>query len=273
MKIILSTMTRHIRTSGDVPRICLIGKWLPEMGFEADSLVQAIPEKGGVRFTSYRQHIPCYSELVKETRQQHGKLFPVLWRSAHHTKSPALITSGRYLEKGGLAVGDLLAVCYAYGQIQVKKCDLPSLGIAESAPHQTLRVSTLKQNKGDLLLPKIRLGHSWMADEGFVKDALVSVQAEPDNQTITFWLENEGILRYQDLVKQARQPHRRLIQVSESSSRGNYTPCLTVSGSLLSRAGFDIGDAVIVTHHYGLIRCHKILVETLGFDIPDDSLT
>ena len=264
MKTAIATLSKQGKGES-IPRICLAGNWLSDVGFDPDSLVQAIPEKDGILFTAYDENIRSYRELVQETKRQNGKLFPVMFAIQGKHKCPTIATVGSYLVSNGLVVGDVLILRYGSGKIQARKCDITSWVGDSSESSQILLVRDGKRKKNAPPLPHIRIGRAWLSEIGFQKDALVSVHSEWE--TITLTLESQGISEYREVVKRVRTNRMRLIQITDVKNNGKYAPVLTLSGTTLTRSGFEIGDVVVATYTEGQIRFHKIPSEQLGFTL------
>lgn len=247
--------------AGKRPKICLIGSWLSEMGFEPDSLVMAMPEQDGMTFTLCNENIKKYSELVKSAKEQNGKLMQIILMSHKGKKFPTLVTTGSYITSKGLEIGDSLVVRYEYGFIKIRKIDLTRFGFTER-----YKVSVVGKSKGKQAhhyIPTVRLGGDWLTEIGFEKDVLVTVFSEPDS--ILFQLHDEGIKKYSALVKYAREHKMRLIQVSEISDRNKRIPHMTLTGSCLEYADFGMDDVFVVSYEYGRIKLKKIDFQSLGF--------
>lgn len=245
------------------PKICVIGTWLAEMGFEPDSLVMAIPKQDGMTFTLCDENIKKYSDLVKSTKEQKGKLMQIILMSHKGKKSPTLITTGNYIRSGGLEIGDNIVVRYEYGIIKIKKLDFVRLGLTEHSHTKIAVVGKSKRKQAHNHVPTIRLTGDWLAKIGFEKDGLVTAFSEPN--TIIFQSQDDGIGKYSTLVKYARENKMRLIQVSQISNRIKQVPSIFLTGSCLEHADFQINDVFVAEYEQGLIKLKKINFDTLGF--------
>lgn len=284
MNTLFLTVTK---TGGAVkrPKICLMGKWLPEMGFVTDSLVMAIPEENGITFTLCNENIKKYSDLVKHTKEKNGKLISILWMAHKGSHYPTLHTTGNYICSSGLEIGDSVAVRYEYGVIQLKKIDQAhrndsnntdaptvrgrrklvqnQLGLTEDSSIKIAVVGKSRRNHAYLYVPTIRLTGEWMKEIGFVKDGLMTISSEPDS--ILFQLQNEDIRQYSALVKYAREHHMQLAQVGEINSRKKKVPHICLTGSPLECAGFHFEDVFTISYKQGFIRLTKVNLKQFGF--------
>ena len=245
------------------PKVCLIGAWLSEMGFEPDSLVMAIPENNGMSFTLCDENIKKYSDLVKIAKEQNGKLIQIILMSHKGKKSPTLNTTGNYIYNGGLEIGDNIVVRYEYGSIKIRKINPQKLGLTEHSNTKIAVVGKSKRKQAHNHVPTIRLTGDWLAEIGFEKDGLVTAFSEPDK--IIFQSQDDGIQKYSALVKYARENKMRLIQVSQISYRNKQVPSIFLTGSCLEHADFHINDVYVAEYEQGLIKLKKIDFEQLGF--------
>lgn len=253
----LSTLNRESCRSGgkQPPRISFRGGWLNEMGFIPDALVQALPEQDGMLFQLWNENIGRYSDLHVSTREKGGNLIHVYHSEATGHEGTTLVTTGKYIYSGGLAIGDVLIAKYEYGSIKVKKIDLNAF-----PDIKFITVTGIKEKHTGTLLPKVRLYGDWLNGIGFVPDALVIAFVE--NGKITFRLQDEGIEKYSAFVKYARENKGKLIQIR---TEGENLPVISISGSFVQKAGFATDDMLTVTSEHSLICLQKPDFEKLGF--------
>jgi len=115
------------------------------------------------------------------------------------------------------------------------------------------------------LLPKIYLYGNWLAEFGFINNALV--QALPEDNGIVFNLCNE-IICYSELYERTNASNGKLIQIYAD----RQSVALTLSGHFLSNVGLAIGDALIAKYDYGVIRVRKVDPIKLGFDVSPSNI-
>jgi len=263
MNTIFSSVTSI--TGGGVrrPKICFCGSWLPEAGFNPDALVQAIPEKNGMKFTLYDENIEKYSDLLRITKESNGKLIPVSLLKYKGVTYPSINTTGNYICSGGLAIGDTLVVRSCDGVIEAKKLDVMNLGIKGADKAKALIVGSVREKGSGIRVAKINLRSEWLYGTGFTKNRLVIASYKPG--VITLKLQNENIKQYSELVKYARKHNAKLLQVSEYPNHGKPVPYISVSGSFLYNAGFFKGNVYLAFYEYGLIRLIRLSYRALGF--------
>jgi len=108
-------------------QLSISAKWLSDMGFALNSLVQVLPEPGGLSFTLHDETFTKYSELLSITTEMGGTLMKV---SLHYR--PRLGLSGVYLRRAGLRVGDNLLVLYKHGFIRARKIQSGAVRVVKS---------------------------------------------------------------------------------------------------------------------------------------------
>jgi len=236
---------------GNLPRIVCSGSWLPDMGFVTGALVQAIPEPDGMSFTLCDENIRRYSELSRSTDEQNGKLIQVIFSKNKKSYGEMIATSGHYIVSGGLSIGDSLIVHYKYGYIRMLK-----------AHGMIGTVGSLNDKRAGKTISRIRLFGEWLADAGFVRDALAVAVSEPGSITLTLY--DKGIEQYSALVKYVRDNGHKLLQFWQyyKSEKSSY---VEIRGSCLESAGFTSGDLYDVYCEYGLIKLKKLELKDLGF--------
>jgi len=221
------------------------------MGFVAGALVQAIPEPQGMRFTLCDENISRYSELSHATAGQNGKLIQVIFSNNNKNYGPMITTSGQYLLSGGLSIGDRLIVQCRPGLIRMRK-----------APGTVGAVGSCIDRYTGKAAPVIRLCGQWLAEAGFVRDALAVATPEPG--CITLDLHDRGIEQYSLLVKHARENKLKLVQIRQYYKNKNSS-FAAIKGQSLAQAGFGVGDLFRLSSEYGLVRLQKLDLKSLGF--------
>jgi len=243
MSIYLLNVINAGTDSAPSPSLCFRGKWLPKMGFISGALVKAIPKPGGMEFILRDEYIFSYSELVASVRRQGGKLLNVC------CNKPVLETSGSYLHSAGIYCGDALIARYDYGLIQARK--LPEMA-------KTVIVTSVKNQDTGKPDPKVWLIGDWLPDFGFTPEMPVAAISEPGQ--ISFGI----IERCGDLCLSS-QNTMKLIQVHKTRDWGKGYPYMRAPNSCLDKAGFIIGDVLLVSCEYGIITLRKLDFEGLGF--------
>lgn len=239
-------------------KIAITGNSLIPLGFEHDVLVQAFPVPNGMDFLLCDSNIHKYSDLVREIKEKGGKLVQVFEARKDGEIYPSLITTGDYILNTGLSYGDSLIVRYAYGNIQVRKFDFTKFHSGKEHTY-LLHVGYKTCQKTKKSISIIRLSGKILSQHGFEPDALVSVSAE--SGVLTFNLEDEGIGKYSEIVKMARQKRQRLAQVRNMHG----TPYIGLSGSILKRAEFETGDVFVACCKHGQIEARKVDLEQFHF--------
>jgi hypothetical protein len=248
MGIVFLTLTGRGEPNIDLPRVTFCGSWLPQMGFAAGALVQAIPQPYGISFALCDENIRSYSELARTTQEQSGKLIQVIFSKNRKNYGEMINTSGQYLLAGGLAKGDRLIAHYAYGLVRMRKV-ADKIGMVGSVIRHGRAVCV------------IRLFGPWLVEAGFIRDALVTAEAEAD--CITLRLPDQSVGQYSSLVKHARENQLQLLQPRLYTK--DMGPFIELNGSALARAGFASGDLYSISSQYGLVRLQKVGLEDLGF--------
>jgi hypothetical protein len=229
-----------VTSNTGLPKINLSASWLPDVGFTPGALVQALPEPGGISFRLCDEYMMKYSELYKTTREKGGTLIIVSSKSK-------LEISGKCVRNAGLDIGDSLIALYDFGLIKARKL-----------PGKARLILTDPDGLTGKL--KIRLTGDWMAELGFVTNAVVTATATPG--AVTFKLQENGIENYHTLVKHARENKGQVIQVH----RDGYTRCLEVGGAFLDKTEFGVDDTFIAFYEHGLIHVNRLDFESFGFN-------
>ena len=247
----LLSVTNTGSVSNRCPGFYLFGQWLHDMGFIPGALVQALPEPGGFVFNLCDDNIHKYSELDAATQEKGGKLIQSFSASIKGKPCYALMTSGQYIHGAGLSFGDLLLARYGPGLIRVRK--LPSTS-------RVIRVTSDKNKYTGRYTPKVRLSGEWLTGFGFTLGIPVTALSQPGS--LTFELHSTSVDQYSDLVSFARQNKMKLLQVRETSTRGKPYPYIFLSGPCLDKAGFGLGDTLLVSCEYGIIKLQKFDTDT-----------
>jgi len=247
--VFLSLTTKGV-PQGAIPQVAIGGAWLPGMGFVAGALVQALPEPHGLSFTLRDEYGGKYSELSRRTDGLNGKLIQVYFSHNAKNYGERISTSGKYLLHGGLAIGDPLIAVYTYGLIRARKAPagVGVVGRAESA--------------GGKAVPVVSLFGGWLADAGFVPDALATASMGPG--LITIALRDNGMGSYSALVRRARAGEFKLFQVGRHHKRAGQ-PHIVIRGAHLDGSGFGPGDLYCVSHGPGLVTLRGLALGDLGF--------
>jgi len=224
-----------------IPSIHICGEWLPTVGFVTDALVQFFPEEFGGIFRLCDDNIASYSELSRQTKDKGGMLMNA--RLYDRKQCPSLNVTGNFVKRTGLVFDDKLLVRYEFGLIHIRK--LPD--------RQTVVNS--------------RLSGQWLADLGFVHEAVVTVASEPG--LITCQLHEDGMERARtaELVKYVRANDMSLLQVHKMQGMGTRAviPEIDIPHSRLVKAGFAPDEMVLASYEYGRIQLQKLDFASLGF--------
>jgi len=238
------------------PGISCCPGWLQGRGFTPGVLVQALPEPdGGAVFSLCDENIRKYSELDAATQEKGGKLIQMGYTTVKGARIPLLTVCGQFFTDAGLAIGDTVMARHDFGLIHMRK-----------TPYTVKFVHISKINVGRLKEPmaRLRLEGEWLAEFGFVPDSLLT--AEAGDGCIVFKLWDEGIEKYKDLVRYARQHKMKLIQVKATKSAyGKLFPHIDVYGSWLDRTGFGLGEKIFALPEQGLIKLQKPDFGGMGF--------
>ena len=229
------TCITRINRNTSSPRLAFHGKWLGAMGFLPGALVQFVPELGGMTFTLCDENIQKYSELDRQTKEQGGILMQVY----EYRDGLQLCISGARLDATGLIFGDALLIRYEPGFVHMRR--LP--GMAK------------------LVTPHV-VGQ-WLAESGFVPNAVLTMASEPG--LITCTLHENGLERTAELVKYARANKLKLIQVQKEKYKHGVIQWIDIPPPCLEKAGFTPDDALLAVYEYGLIKLQKPDFVSLGF--------
>jgi len=231
------------------PRIQLCGNWLPEMGFVDGALVQSLPEPEGFVFNLCNDNVN-YSDLYHSTKARGGTLIRVSLCDERNQSGVALITAGKHITAGGLKFGDSLIAKCEYGCIRVRKV---------GGSVRLIHVARTKNDRTGAVMPHVFILGDWLSGIGFPPDTLVTVYS--DYEGIIFTAHGEEII-YRNIVKYARQNKMRLIQVSTK----NGIPLISVTGTIVDRAGFGLDDIFTADYgEYGIIKLQKLDLGRFGF--------
>jgi hypothetical protein len=244
-----------VSSDGKRPALFIFAGWLPDIGFSPGALVSALPgPDGGIIFTLCDENIKSYSRLDTETKGRGGKLIQAYYAQREKNGGPALSISGEFIKRAGLNTGDALIARYGPGVIRVRK---------RPDSIKVLRVSGIKGPYSDKQAPKIETYGDWLHKFGFEANTLMTVASAPG--ALTFEAADDGLEKYSDLVRFARQNKLKLIQVGERAYRKKKGPYIGVSGSCLSDAGFAIGDTLLAFFGQGRIQLQKFDPAKAGF--------
>ena len=115
----------------------------------------------------------------------------------------------------------------------------------------THTLSVLRAGRGRFLSPVIAFCPPCLPDLGFVPNALVQVL--PEAGGIFFILCDENIRKYSELLRATEEKKGTLLTVDcyETGAR------IELKGHYIRNARLDIGDHLIATYEYGLIRIRR----------------
>jgi len=231
----IASVTRINRNTSS-PRLDFHADWLGAMGFVSGALVQYIPELGGMTFTLCDENIQRYSELDRVTKERGGTLMQVYC----YRDGLQLCISGARLNDTGLIWGDRLLVRYEHGLVRMRK--LP---------------------QGAVKLVTTHIVGKWLAESGFIPDAVLSVASEPG--LITFTLHENGVERTAELVKYSRANKLKLLQVQKEPYKHGLIQWFDIPPSCMEKAGFNPDDSMLAVYEYGTIKLQKPDLVALGF--------
>ena len=258
MNIRLLSITNAATRSNPRPGIAFYTEELLDIGFVPGALISVLPEPGGgIVFSLCDENIRSYRELDAATQEKGGKLIQVTYTTCQDKRIPLLATYGHILTDGGFAIGDEVIIQSEYGIVRV--------GMSNKKV-RLVKMSCITYKRTGYSLSKLRLTGQWLADFGFVPDALLTA-AMLDGVAV-FELQNEGIEKYSDLVRYARQNRIKLIQVKTRCGRGKppkIYPYIEVLGSWLAQAGFETGEKLMAVCEQGKIKLQKPDSIDLGF--------
>jgi len=231
----IAGITRINRNTSS-PRLVFQAEWLGNMGFISGALVQFIPEPGGITFTLCDENIGRYSELSLRTKELGGTLMQVY----EYRDGLQLCISGARLNDTGLIFGDKLLVRYKPGIIQMRKLSQCAVKLVNA-----------------------HVVGKWLAESGFVPDAVLSVDSKPG--IITCNLHENGVERTAELVKYARANKLQLLQVQKEPYKHGVIQWIDIPPSCLEKAGFGPDDSMLAVYEYGIIKLQKPDFVALGF--------
>ena len=232
----LTNVTRG-NSNSNKPKILFFAEWTRRMGFVPDVLIQVLPEDGGLSFILRDENIPCYSKLLRDTKDKGGSLIhPSLYM---HSEHPCISLSGQVVKNAGLKYGDNLIAMYEYGLIRMRK--FPDDGS---------------------MVVNARLFGRWLETFGFMSGEVLTINSEPG--LITCTLQENGHERVPELVKYARKNSLNLVQL-KSMQDNNCVPMFKIPLSRLEKAGFLPDDVFHAVCDYGRIQLQKLDCRRYGF--------
>jgi hypothetical protein len=256
----LLTVSKTKSAVSPTPRISFFGDWLSDIGFVPGALVQVVPVPGGVDFRLCDENIGRYSELFSRTREMGGTLRRVYLGEAKSHHGPAFVAAGSYIYTGGLAMGDTLIAGYDFGIIKARKVDTQGLGFENL---RIVAVSHLSRKHSQGPIPKIRICGYWLADIGFGIGAFATASAGPGVVELSLAGADKG---YSAVMKYVRGRGMKIVQVGKDPhDRGEPRPYIFISGSSISKAGFETGDTLVCSYGQGLIKFQALDFKKLGF--------
>ena len=102
--------------------------------------------------------------------------------------------------------------------------------------------------------PRLAFYAPWLAEMGFVPDALVQFLPEPGG--LSFTLCNENIPKYSSLFSYTKKIGGTLMRVNLHRHRPE--PMLCLSGAALDGTGLIFGDSLLIRYDPGFIRMRKL---------------
>ena len=115
---------KKAHTGESEPRIWLHGDWMNEIGFAPDTLVTVAAAPDCITFTACEKAV-VYSDVVRFARKNKMKLTQVATTSYGQ---PLINMKGSHIDRAGFACDDMIAACYAYGEIKLQKFDPQKFG-------------------------------------------------------------------------------------------------------------------------------------------------
>ena len=230
------TNVSRINRKDSNPRLTFAPKWLESMGFVAGALVQYFPEPGGSTFVLCDKNIPKYSELDSRTKEKGGTLMQVY----KYRDGLQLCVTGSRLEGTGFTFGDALIIRYEYGLIRMRKL-----------PHGTTKLTTA------------HVVGKWLAQSGFVPDAVLTVDSQQG--LITCTLHENAVEQTVELVCHARKNKLKFLQVQKQKYKHGIIQWIDIPPQCLENAGFAQDDLLLAVYGYGKITLQKPNFNALGF--------
>jgi len=259
-KLLTVTHVRKSGTAGIRPRITFSGDWLNDIGFVPGALLQVLPEPNGLVFHLCNDNVDRYSDLFQSTKEKGGNLLRVGLCTTDGKQGATFVTSGEYIYKGGLTIGDSIIATYEYGIIRVRKLDPYKLGFEKL---RIITVSHIKHKYTKEPVTKVRICGYWLNEIGFQIGAIATAQS--DCRVMTLRLQDKNT-EYNAIMKYVRKHKMKIVQVSkEPHNRGEPRPCIFMSGSCVDKTGFQIGDTLAVSYENGVIKLQMLDFEALGF--------
>ena len=256
MNIRILTITGSKGTPHKNPGISFHSKSLYGLGFVPGALVSVVPSPGGgLVFTLCDENIRRYSELHATTLEQGGKLIQIKTTCRKCKKKyPSIGVFGQIFYDAGFAIGDPVIVQCEYGVVRVNK----RFGTAMPV-HMTQR----RDRRTGYAAPNLRVAGEWLADFGFSPGAVMTVSIE--SGSVILKLCEDGIEKYADLVRYARQNKMKIARVKSAYVKGKPYSFIEMSGLYMARAGFETGETLFAYPEMGLIKLQKPEASDLGF--------
>ena len=226
----LATITRTPHRI-DYPKLVLSGAWFGSIGFTEGAFAELLPENDGIKF------VLCNAKAAKK-----GRIYQV----RRYRDGLQLCVSGSVLGSAGLEYGDYLLTRYVHGIIRMRK--LPGSAV---------------------ILPDSRVIGPWLAEMGFLPDAVFTIDAQPN--LITCQLHENGLQHTAELVKYARANKLHIMQVQSKAykkrvSRGDgMLYFFDLPQPCLARAGFTPHEMLLALYEHGQIQLQKPDFVGLGF--------
>jgi len=251
MKAQIVRLYRKGGSANPRPRLQFGGVALRDSGFVPGALVQALPVQGGVNF------VLCddlrgfyYSELVAIVKEQSGKLLQVSVNHDRGHEYPCIHTEDLLLRDGGLEPGDTAAVILSPGLAQVRKFHLPP-------DTKLIHTTSAGVPNKEYRIPAVAFNGKWLEGLGFEQGGLALIESMQG--ILSFRIEPGK--NYKELNSFARRTGSRLIAIPKAHRYDiPAVPQLSVSGELVSRAGFSPGDILTAECSHGFIKLQKLVV-------------
>ena len=109
-------------------------------------------------------------------------------------------------------------------------------------------------------IPKVRLCGDWLNEIGFETGSVATAGSEPGAMTLSL---QDADVEYNALMKFVRGHKLKIIQVYKDHHKGR--PCIGITGSCVSMAGFMPGDMLAASYQRGVIKLQKLDFDKLGF--------
>lgn len=226
------------------PQIRFAGAWLEEFGFREGTVLSAEFAHGEMILRARGRGIDTYKECISDIRKKGGLLTQVSHQVKYNQSTPHFVISGPYLTKHGFNIGDVIILSCSPEKIHVMRLEMPICGIAPKENQIITKVITVGSRKatntGEERCPRIRIGGFWIEELGFVTGMVIS--AEFAQGKISF-----KAIGLDDVID--IRENRGLITkvINHRTSDNKEAPEFIISGSHLTKHGFNIGDIIALS--------------------------